>query len=142
MKRKFGSPEYVLKILLPKKNLKVCNVCGDDHELGVLCRKLSPLDTTPYVKNNQFLATCYKKVIDETKAMQKSIQNELKLEPVEQEVVVMYSDDKDSKPEEFWKGKRIVEMEKPRPQWFTDNLMQKTTQKGATTTEVKPTELG
>lgn len=81
-------------------------------------------------------------MIDETKATQETIQEELKLEPVEQEVVVMYSDDKNNKPEEFWKGKRIVEMKKPRPQWFTDNLMQKTTQKGATTTEVKPTELG
>lgn len=74
--------------------------------------------------------------------MQDAIQKELKLEPVEQEVVVMYDGEKDSKPEEFWQGKRIVEMEKPRPQWFTDNLLQKSTQKGAETTDVKPSELG
>lgn len=74
--------------------------------------------------------------------MQEAIQNELKLEPVEQEVVVMYEGEKDSKPDEFWKGKRIVEMQRPRPQWFSDNLLQKTTQKGADTSEVKPSQLG
>lgn len=39
-KRRFGHPDYVLKILQPKTFLKTCNVCGDDHEAGVLCRKL------------------------------------------------------------------------------------------------------
>lgn len=38
MKRKYGSPEYVQKILLPKTNLRVCNQCGHNHEVGVLCR--------------------------------------------------------------------------------------------------------
>lgn len=38
-KRKFGSPEYVLKILLPKTTLRVCNHCGHDFEVGLLCRK-------------------------------------------------------------------------------------------------------
>lgn len=37
--RKFGHPKYVLKILQPKQTLRTCNVCGDDHEVGVLCRK-------------------------------------------------------------------------------------------------------
>lgn len=124
LKRKFGNPEYDLKILLPRKNLKTCNVCGDDHEIGVLC------------------PTCYKKVIDETKAMQDAIQNELKLEPVEKEIVVLYDGEKDKQPDEFWNGKRIVEMKKSRPEWFSENLLQKTTQKGATTSDVKPSELG
>lgn len=38
-KRKFGSPEYVNKLLLPKTNLRICNQCGNDHEVGILCRK-------------------------------------------------------------------------------------------------------
>lgn len=38
-KRKFGSPEYVNKLLLPKTNLRVCNTCGHDYEVGILCRK-------------------------------------------------------------------------------------------------------
>lgn len=39
MKRRFGSPEYHLKILLPKQTLRVCNHCGHDHEVGLLCRE-------------------------------------------------------------------------------------------------------
>lgn len=32
-------------------------------------------------------------------------------------------------------------MKKPRPSWFSKNLLQKTTQPPATTTDVKPTDL-
>ncbi|XP_056637664.1 39S ribosomal protein L32, mitochondrial [Diorhabda sublineata] len=123
-KRKYGDPNYVLKLLTPRKDLRTCNVCGDDHQAGVLC------------------PTCYRKVINETKEMQEQIQNELQLEPVEKEVVVLYDGEKDEKPEEFFKGKRIVEMKKARPSWFSKNLLQETTQKNATTKEVKPSELG
>lgn len=38
-KRKYGSPDYKLKILTPKLNLLVCNNCGHYHESGVLCGK-------------------------------------------------------------------------------------------------------
>ncbi|XP_018564249.1 39S ribosomal protein L32, mitochondrial [Anoplophora glabripennis] len=124
LKRKFGHPDYVLKIMKPKTNLRTCNVCGDDHEAGVLC------------------PTCYKKVMDETKAMQEAIQEELKLEPVEKEVVVLYEGEKDEKPDETFEGKRIVEVKKPRPAWFSKNLLQQTTQKPATTSDVKPSDLG
>nr|CAH7718407.1 unnamed protein product [Callosobruchus chinensis] len=124
LKRKFGHPDYILKIILPRKDLKVCNVCGDDHEAGVLC------------------PTCYKKVIDETKVMQDAIQNELKLEPVEKEVVVLYSGEKNEKPQEFFEGKRIVEVDKPRPAWFSKNLLQQTTQKESETGNIKPSDLG
>jgi len=123
-KRKFGHPEYHMKLLLPKSTLRVCNTCGDDHEVGVLC------------------PTCYKKVIDETKEMQAKIQEELKLEPVEKEVVVVYDGEKDIKPAEYFEGKRIVEMKKPRPEWFSKNLLQQTTQQPATIKDVKPSDLG
>jgi len=113
-----------MKLLLPKSTLRVCNTCGDDHEVGVLC------------------PTCYKKVIDETKEMQAKIQEELKLEPVEKEVVVVYDGEKDIKPAEYFEGKRIVEMKKPRPEWFSKNLLQQTTQQPATIKDVKPSDLG
>lgn len=90
----------------------------------------------------QIPATCYKKVMDETKAMQEAIQNELKLDPIEKEVVVVYEGEKDSKPSEFFEGKRIVEMKKERPSWFSKNLLQQTTQQPATTKDVKPSQLG
>lgn len=80
--------------------------------------------------------------MDETKLMQEKIQENLGLEPVEKEVVVVYSGEKDDKPSEFWEGKRIVEMEKARPNWFSKNLLQQSTQKPATTSDVKPSQLG
>lgn len=88
------------------------------------------------------LAHCYENVRLETKEMQDKIQQELGLSPVDQEVIVLYDGEKGDQPEEFWKGKRVVEMAKPRPAWFSRNLLQKTTQPAATTKEVKPSDLG
>lgn len=39
-KRKYGSPEYVWKMLIPKNNIIVCSDCGHYHERGRLCGKL------------------------------------------------------------------------------------------------------
>lgn len=74
--------------------------------------------------------------------MQDKIQADLGLSPVDKEVVVLYDGEKGEHPDEYWQGKRIVEMAKPRPQWFSRNLMQKSTQPLATTKDVKPDELG
>lgn len=41
-------------------------------------------------------------VSDETKEMQEVIEKELGLEPVEQEVIVLYKGEKTKQPEEFW----------------------------------------
>uniref|UniRef100_A0A2M3Z963 Large ribosomal subunit protein bL32m n=1 Tax=Anopheles braziliensis TaxID=58242 RepID=A0A2M3Z963_9DIPT len=109
-KRKYGSPEYKLKILTPKSHLRSCATCGSDHEVGVLC------------------PTCYRQVRTETEQMQEKIQQELKLDPVDREVVVLYASEKEEQPAEFWQDKRVVEMEKPRPLWFSRNLLQKATQ--------------
>lgn len=38
-KRKYGSPGYHVKTIVPKHTLRVCNHCGHDHEVGLLCRK-------------------------------------------------------------------------------------------------------
>ncbi|KAG4078344.1 hypothetical protein HA402_013054 [Bradysia odoriphaga] len=123
-KRKYGSPEYFLKILQPKTTLRVCNHCGHDYEVGLLC---------PH---------CYAKVRQETELMQEKIQQQLGLDPVDKEVVVLYDGEKVDQSAEFWKGKRIVEMERPRPVWFSKNLLQKSTEPAATTKEVKPNDLG
>lgn len=76
--------------------------------------------------------------------MQEAIQNELKLEPVEKDVIVLYDGEKEGKPKEFFEGKRIVEMNKPRPAWFSRNLLEGTTQQPSETKDVKvkPTDLG
>lgn len=41
LKRKYDNPKYPhsFKLLRPKTNLRVCQNCGHDHEIGVLCRK-------------------------------------------------------------------------------------------------------
>lgn len=124
MKRKYGTPGLHVKTLPIKTHLRVCDTCGNHCEVGILC------------------AHCYDKVRKETTLIKDKISNELKLDPVESEVVVLYDGEKVEKSEEFWKGKRIVEMEKPRPMWFSKNLLQKTTQPNAETKEIKPDELG
>lgn len=113
-----------MKTIQKKENIKVCDACGNFFESGVLC---------PH---------CYDKVRKETAAIKDKILAKLHLTPIDSEVVVLYDGEKAEKPEEFFRGKRIVEMEKPRPQWFSKNLLQKTTQPNATTKEVKPDELG
>uniref|UniRef100_A0A336L163 Large ribosomal subunit protein bL32m n=1 Tax=Culicoides sonorensis TaxID=179676 RepID=A0A336L163_CULSO len=124
LKNRYGTPGLANKMLTIKTHLRVCNNCGHHHEVGVLC---------PH---------CYEQIRKETELMQEKIKSELKLDPVESEVIVLYDGEKGEKPDEFWKGKRIVEMEKPRPKFFSKNLMQKTTQPPATTAAVKPDELG
>ncbi|XP_059610099.1 large ribosomal subunit protein bL32m [Phlebotomus argentipes] len=124
MMRKFGSPEKP-KLLQVKTHLKICITCGHHYEVGVLC---------PH---------CYNRVRKETKQMQEEIKQNLGLKPIEQDVIVLYEGEKlQGATAEMWQGKRIVEMKRPRPAWFSKNLMEKTTQPPATTKEVKPTDLG
>ena len=74
--------------------------------------------------------------------MQDKIQEQLGLQPIEQEVVVLYEGETKQQNAESLNGKRIVEMPKPRPMWFTKNLLQKSTQQAADSKEVKPSDLG
>lgn len=118
LKMRFGSPYFQMKILQPKKYLSICSTCGNHHENGTLC---------PH---------CYDKVRKETELIKEKIQEKLKLDPVENDVIVLYDGEKGEQSPEFWQGKRIVEMERPRPSWFSKNLMQKSTQPNATTKEI------
>ncbi|XP_050667694.1 39S ribosomal protein L32, mitochondrial [Leptidea sinapis] len=123
-KRKFGSPEYVWKLLVPKTNIKVCHECGHYHERGRLC------------------GNCYKKIEAETKEIQDKIVQKLANKPIENDVIVLYEGENlPEQPKEMWQGKRIIEMKKERPQFFCKNLLQKTTQQPSNSTDVKPTDL-
>lgn len=123
-KRKYGSPEYVWKMLVPRNDLKVCQDCGHHHEKRRLCEN------------------CYTRVKKETEEIQAKIKEELKIDPVEHDVVVLYKGETvPNEPKEYWKGKRIIEMEKERPSWFSKNLLQKSTQQPSKSTAVKPTDL-
>ncbi|KAH7945103.1 hypothetical protein HPB49_006830 [Dermacentor silvarum] len=59
---------------------------------------------------------CYDKVKQETEQLRDTIAKELKLEPVEEEVVIAYQGDEKQ-------GGRVVEVDRPRPAWFSKNLM-------------------
>ncbi|CAH1403468.1 unnamed protein product [Nezara viridula] len=121
--RKFGFPQYHWKLLVPKRNILMCDTCGSDYEAGHLC------------------GYCYNQVKLETEEMQKAIQDELKLNPVDKEVTVVYEGEATGKPEHFWKDKRVVEMKKPRPAWFSKNLLQKSTADNSENKNLKPTDL-
>ncbi|CAH0702924.1 unnamed protein product [Spodoptera exigua] len=124
LKRKFGSPEYVWKMLIPNNSIKVCQNCGHHHEKRRLCEN------------------CYTKVKKETEEIQAQIKEKLVINPIEHDVVVLYKGETlPDQPKEFWKGKRIIEMKKERPQWFSKNLLEKTTQQPSKSTDVKPTDL-
>ncbi|KAG6441508.1 hypothetical protein O3G_MSEX001829 [Manduca sexta] len=72
LKRKYGSPEYVWKMLIPKTNIKVCHECGHYHEQGRLCEK------------------CYKRVQEETRKIKNKIQEKIGNSRIEQDVIVLY----------------------------------------------------
>jgi len=57
--------------------------------------------------------------------MQEEMIREQGLKPIEKEVAVVYEGEKEQHQKEFFEGKQIIEMKKPRPQWFSDNLLQK-----------------
>lgn len=103
-------------------------------------------------------AHCYEKVKKETEEIQTKIQEELKLDPVEKDVVILYDGEKDDRvisihhvsnftslqlfqQPEIVNGKRIVEMKKPRPMWFSKNLIQKSTQQNTANKPIKPDDL-
>lgn len=123
LNRKFGYPKYFWKPLVAKTNLLTCNGCGHSYEVGCLCMH------------------CYDKIQKETQYMQDAVQAELGLDPVDKEVVILYKGEKQNQVEEYWEGKRIVELDKERPAWFSKNLLQKSTQEPSTSKDVKPTEL-
>lgn len=92
---------------------------------------------------------------------------ELGLNPIEKEVAIVYQGEKQQFDDDFFQvihfqktcsifpcklisliflqNKKVVEMEKPRPKWFSRNLLQKTgpaTELGNETTAIKPHDLG
>lgn len=65
-----------------------------------------------------FAGHCYEKVKQETELLRDAIQNELKLDPVEKEVAVVYQGE--PRPE---LPLRVVEIPRERPAWFSKNLL-------------------
>lgn len=57
--------------------------------------------------SNYHVGHCYEKVKLETKEMQDAIQKELGLSPVEENVIVLYDGEKESKTDDFWKVLKV-----------------------------------
>jgi len=103
--RKFGSHK-IREYMTPKRNLVSCLDCGAFHEVHSICGQ------------------CYQKVRDETEAMRARMDPDLRLYSAPStEVVYVYAGEEDQR--EKYKGKYIVEMDKPRPEWFPKNLLTK-----------------
>jgi len=57
--------------------------------------------------SNYHIGHCYEKVKLETKEMQDAIQKELGLSAVEENVIVLYDGEKESKTDDFWKVLKV-----------------------------------
>lgn len=106
LRRKLGDPRWAphgAKLLVPKTNLVICDSCGHHYEADKLC------------------AYCYELVKKETEILQKEMMEKLRGKPIETEIEFRYKDDsREERP-----TKRIVEIERERPAWFSKNLLAK-----------------
>lgn len=120
---KYGMKEWGnLKLLTKNKKIRVDHKTGEFFEFG----RLAP--------------ETYYKIMAETKEIQKKMAEAFFLKPKDKEVVVSYKGEQQLNED----GKHVIEMEKPRPQIFSSNLMQKTkvSQDSSSATTVRPSGLG
>jgi len=109
--RRFGVEGYedTSRMIRPKHNVIVCDQCGHYHELHTIC------------------GHCYERVKEESNLILEQIKKcFVYSEPIEEEVRIRYknesqSDDSGSEV----KRRRVVEMDRQRPEWFSDNLLSK-----------------
>lgn len=122
-KRKMGSLEWG-NLKGPKMNrrIRVDNVTGEYFELG----KVAPVT--------------YKKVMDETRQIQKRMADSFGTgQPRDQEVLVLYEGEQHSS---LTGNQKIIEMERQRPSFFASNLLQKSNGEREQSETVRPSGLG
>jgi len=125
--RNMGAKNWVWKMLVPKTNLRICDTCGHHYEAKHLCRN------------------CYEKIKTESELIREAIETKLGPTPEDKSVVVLYAQEKEKIDANATLNKLVVEVEKPRPTWFSSNLLQKTTAKPdpeTTTVTVSKNHLG
>merc|ERR1719431_787812 len=108
----------------PKMNrrIRVDNVTGEYFELG----KVAP--------------ETYKKVMDETRKIQKRMSDSFGTgQPLDQEVLVLYEGEGQSN---LAGNQKIIEMERPRPAFFAANLLQRSHGEREQSETVRPSGLG
>ena len=107
LRRKLGDPRWAphgAKLLVPKTNLIICDSCGHHYEADKLC------------------AYCYELIKKETGILQKEMMEKLRGKPIETEIEFRYKNDSHDSPHPT---KRIIEIERERPAWFSKNLLAK-----------------
>ncbi|XP_037076915.1 39S ribosomal protein L32, mitochondrial-like, partial [Pollicipes pollicipes] len=128
--RRFGAENWPngRKLIQPKRGLLLCFKCGGHHLPGMLCM------------------TCYSRVMEETREMQRAVAADQGLQPPDREVAVVYRGERETVDEQRAQVRhrrlRLVELPKERPQWFSKNLSQKVTPPPVETAAVKPSDLG
>ncbi|XP_071103097.1 large ribosomal subunit protein bL32m-like [Haliotis cracherodii] len=100
--RKHGMTKQ-FEAAIPKKNIIACLECGHWHEKHTIC------------------GNCYKKVKAETRELKLSMGDDFHYNTPRAEIQVLYQQETDQR--QKYNGKYIIEMDKPRPQWFPRNLM-------------------
>jgi len=109
MQRRYGFEEWHWKPLRLKTNIRICDTCGHHYEAKHLCRH------------------CYDKVVAETKTIRDAAELKLGHEPENKNIVVLYENELQTVDPKQIEDQMIVEIPKPRPYWFSKNLLQKTT---------------
>ncbi|ELU13494.1 hypothetical protein CAPTEDRAFT_228646 [Capitella teleta] len=101
--RRFG-PDKIRKFMTPRINLVSCLECGTWHERHSIC------------------GSCYEKVREETKAMQSSMNPEEfhYNHPRSEVAYVFHGEDANDHPDKY-----IVEVDKPRPDWWPKHMLTK-----------------
>lgn len=118
LQKRFGVPRYPdnNRLLKTRSDLIICERCGDHHEAFSICR------------------TCYIEVKTETEKIKGEIKAQTNpLEPKEKEVFLKFENENAN---EHVDNCRIIEIARPRPKWFTKNLLAKSTGKVPPTRDV------
>ena len=108
--KRFGVSKYpqTCPILRPRSDIVTCERCGDHHETYTICR------------------TCYLEVKEETEKLKSEIKAQTSpLEPKEKEVFLKFENENTDNAEDELHKFRIIEIDRPRPKWFTPNLLAK-----------------
>ncbi|CAL4124741.1 unnamed protein product, partial [Meganyctiphanes norvegica] len=70
---------------------------------------------------------CYGETKKVTEAMQEAMRNSYGMQPVEHDVLPVFQGEKVDSHNGYFNGKRVVEVPKERPAWFSRRLTQKST---------------
>ncbi|CAF0757468.1 unnamed protein product [Didymodactylos carnosus] len=94
----------MVRLGTPRNDLTQCLDCGSWHEKKTICGQ------------------CYDRIRKETESMKQNLnQDEFKYNHPQQEIVYLYKGEEEQR--QYHEGKRIIEIPRERPQWFSKSLI-------------------